>query len=124
MAYHAPTRFSITGAGLRVAGEPQLEGVGPLLQQPLQVGLGHRAPTVAGDAEGHAVKDDWLPLIGFSANEAVELVEAGVSRPAEVRSGNGDFPGWRLMPFSERCGAVPVVAKCLGKVLGIIRTHP
>ena len=36
----------------------------------------------------HAVKDHRLPLICFPSNKAIELVEAGMCGPAEVRTGD------------------------------------
>ena len=35
---------------------------------------------------GHPVINDGIPLVGLTANKAVELVEARVSRPAEERA--------------------------------------
>src|SRR5947208_9018907 len=62
------------------------------------------------DADG-SVKNRRRPLIGFAANEAIELVEAGVSGPTVERPGNGYFPGRSLMIFSESSRAVSVQAE-------------
>src|SRR5213593_3630735 len=62
------------------------------------------------DADG-SVKNCWRPLIGFAADEAIELVEAGVSRPAVIGAGNGYFPRRSLMILPESSGAVSVQAK-------------
>src|SRR2546429_2099245 len=58
-----------------------------------------------------SVKNCRRPLVSLTADEAIELVEAGVSRPAVIGPRNGYFPGWSLMILSESSGAVPVQAK-------------
>src|SRR6266853_130197 len=58
-----------------------------------------------------AVKNCRSPLVGFAADEAIELVEAGVSRPAVIGPRNGYLPRWSLMILSESSGAVSVQAK-------------
>src|SRR6266849_2588135 len=58
-----------------------------------------------------SVKNCRRPLIGFAANEAIELVEARVSRPAVIGPRNGYFPRRSLMILPEGSGAVSVQAK-------------
>src|SRR5216684_5334 len=58
-----------------------------------------------------SVKNCRRPLVGFAAEKAIELVEAGVSRPAVIGPGNGYLPRWSLMIFSESSSAVSVQAK-------------
>src|SRR6266566_8887156 len=58
-----------------------------------------------------SVKNCRRPLVGFAADEAIELVEAGVSRPAVIGPRNGYFPRRSLVILSESSGAVPVQAK-------------
>src|SRR5260370_4528708 len=58
-----------------------------------------------------SVKNCRRPLVGFAADEAIELVEAGVSGPAVVGPRNGYFPRWSLMILSESSCAVAVQAK-------------
>src|SRR5437762_1894639 len=45
------------------------------------------------------------PLVGFAADEAVELVEARTRRPAVGRTGGADFPRRRLVVLAEEGGA-------------------
>ncbi len=72
----------------------------------------------------YAIKDDGLPLVRLTADEAIELVESGVRRPPEIRARNGDFPGRRFVPFAECGGAVSVVTQRLCEVFGIVGSHP
>src|ERR1700720_3809605 len=58
-----------------------------------------------------SVKNCRRPLIGFAADEAVELVEARVSRPAVIGPRNGYLPRRSFMILSESSGAVSVQAK-------------
>src|SRR5205823_7476534 len=58
-----------------------------------------------------AVKNCRRPLVGFATNEAIELVEAGVSRPSVIGARNGYLPRRSLMILSESGGAVSVQAK-------------
>src|SRR6266403_242420 len=58
-----------------------------------------------------SVKNCRRPLIGFAADEAIELVEAGVSRPSVIGPRNGYLPRWGLMILPEGSGTVSVQAK-------------
>jgi len=56
----------------------------------------------------HPVVDQWRPLVGLAADEAVELIEARTGRPAVGRAGGADLPGRGLVRFAEGGGAVAV----------------
>ena len=51
------------------------------------------------------------PLVGLTAEKAVELVEALVGRPAVQRSGHARLPGSGLVPLAESRGAVAIVSQ-------------
>ena len=55
-----------------------------------------------------AVMQVRRPLVGFTADKPIELVEALMRRPAIKRAGHAGFPDGGLMPFAERAGAVAV----------------
>src|SRR4030095_14436512 len=58
-----------------------------------------------------SVKNRRRPLVGFAADEAIELVESGVSRPAIIGPRNRYLPRWSLMILPESSSAVSVQAK-------------
>ena len=60
---------------------------------------------------GDAVVEVRRPLVGLAADEAVELVEALVRRPAVEGTGDAGLPGGGLVPLAERRGAVAVEAQ-------------
>ena len=62
-----------------------------------------------------AVEDQRRPLVGLAADEAVELVEAGVRRPAVERAGDADLPRRGLVVLAEGRRAVAVLAQDLGQ---------
>ncbi len=64
---------------------------------------------------GHPVIEAWRPLVGFTTDESVELVEARARWPAVCRSGRTHFPCRCFMRFSKRRCAVAVQAKHFGK---------
>ena len=66
---------------------------------------------------GYTVKNHRVPLVGLATDEAVELVEARVRRPAIEGAGHGGLPGRGLVPLAERRRAVAVEAQGLGEVL-------
>ena len=68
-----------------------------------------------------AVVDQRSPLVGLAANEAVELVEALVRRPAVERTGHAGFPGGGLVPLAEGTGAVAVEAEHLRQRCDAVR---
>ncbi len=70
---------------------------------------------------GHTIKNDWIPLIGFAANESIKLVKTRICRPTEERAWNRYFPGSRFVPFTESSSTVSVLAQCLSNIFGIIR---
>ena len=55
-----------------------------------------------------AVVDERIPLVGFTADEAVELVEPLVGGPAVERTRHAGFPGGGFVPLAEGAGAVAV----------------
>lgn len=63
----------------------------------------------------HTVIDQWIPLIGFAANEAVELVETLLCGPAIKGPRNTCFPGRRFMPFSKRACTLSIQPQHLGQ---------
>ena len=63
----------------------------------------------------NTVIDEWCPLIGLAAQEAVKLVESLARRPAIERTGNARLPGCQLVPLAERRSAVAVQAQYLGQ---------
>ena len=63
----------------------------------------------------HAVVDKRIPLVGLSADEPVELVEALVGRPAVERARHAGLPGGSRMPLAEGPGAVAVQPEHLGQ---------
>jgi hypothetical protein len=68
-----------------------------------------------------AVVDEGRPLVGLAAEEAIELVEALVGRPAVEGTRDARLPGRQLMPFTEGTGAVAVEAQHLGQRRDLIR---
>ena len=56
----------------------------------------------------HAVVDERIPLVGFAADESVELVEALVRGPAVERTRHAGLPGGGFVPLAEGAGAVAV----------------
>ena len=62
-----------------------------------------------------SVVDQRLPLVGFPADEAIELLEALMRRPAIVGAGHGDLPRGRLVPLAERSRVVSVLTKNLSQ---------
>src|SRR3990172_4590686 len=67
--------------------------------------------------------NQWSILIGFSPDEAVELIEAGMSLPAVIRTRNRNFPGRRFMIFTEDSRAVTILAKHFGHRRDGLRTN-
>src|SRR5262245_40034628 len=59
------------------------------------------------------IKNGRGPLIGFTANEAIEFIKTGMRRPAIIRAGNRNFPRSSLMIFAEGSGAVSIQPKYL-----------
>ena len=66
------------------------------------------------------------PLVGFAADEAVEVIEALQRRPTVVGAGDAGFPVGDLMVFPDILGAVTVLAQdfrhhrgALGNLAGI-----
>src|SRR3990170_7328362 len=72
---------------------------------------------------GDTVIKQWSILICFPANEAVELIEAGMSWPAVIRTGNRNFPGRGFMIFTEGSRAVTILAKHFGHRRDGLRTN-
>ena len=68
-----------------------------------------------------AVIDERIPLVGLAADEAVELVEALVRRPAIERSRHAGLPRGRLVPLAEGAGAVAVEPQHLGQRRDAVR---
>src|SRR3972149_7253880 len=60
---------------------------------------------------GDTVINQWSILICFPANEAVELIEAGMSGPAVIRTGNRNFPGRSFVVFSESSRAETILSQ-------------
>src|SRR5206468_2774218 len=60
-----------------------------------------------------SIEDRRRPLVGLAADEAVELVEPRMGRPAIVGARDRDFPGWRLVVLAEGSRAVPVESQHL-----------
>ena len=56
----------------------------------------------------HAVVDERIPLVGLTADEAVELVEPLVGGPAVERARHAGLPGGGFVPLAEGAGAVAV----------------
>ena len=69
----------------------------------------------------HAVVDQRIPLVRLASDEAVELVEALVRRPAVEGAGDARFPRRGLVPLAEGAGAVAVQPKHLGQGRDAIR---
>ena len=61
----------------------------------------------------HTIVDQRIPLIRLASDEAVELVEALMGRPAVEGSGHARLPRRGLVPLAERTGAVAVQPKHL-----------
>src|SRR5258708_26012212 len=56
----------------------------------------------------HAVINERRPLVGLTADEAVELVEARAGRPAVGWTGRAHLPCCGLVRFAERRRAVAI----------------
>ena len=56
----------------------------------------------------HAVVDERIPLVGLTADEAVELVETLVGGPAVERARHAGLPRGGFVPLAEGAGAVAV----------------
>ena len=62
-----------------------------------------------------AIIDQRRPLVGFAAEEAVELVEARMGGPSIERPDRADLPRRRLVIFAERRRPVAVQTQRLGQ---------
>src|SRR6476646_10141537 len=60
-----------------------------------------------------SIEDGGRPLVRLTAYEAVELVKAGMSRPAIVRARDRDFPWRRFVILAERGGAITIQSQHL-----------
>ena len=70
------------------------------------------------------VVDERIPLVGLTADEAVELVESLMRGPAIERSRHTRLPRGRLVPLAERAGAVSVEPQHLGEWRNAVRVLP
>ena len=71
-----------------------------------------------------AVVDERKPLVGFTADEPVELVEALMRGPAIERAGHARLPRGGFVPLAERAGAVAVEAQHLRQRRDAVRILP
>ena len=71
----------------------------------------------------HAIVQGWGVEVGLALKKPVELVEAGVRRPAVHRPGDTQFPGRQLVAFAEHGGAVAVEPQNLGQRCDGLRTR-
>ena len=71
-----------------------------------------------------AVVDERVPLVGLTADEAVELVEALVRGPAVERARDAGFPGGGLVPLAERAGTVAIEPQHLRQRRHAVRILP
>lgn len=58
--------------------------------------------------------EPWLPLRGFSTNEAVEIIKAVTGGPTIEGAHRGGGINRCVVPFAERGGVVAVVPQHLG----------
>ena len=64
---------------------------------------------------GRAVVQERRPLVRLAADEAVELVEALVGRPAVEGTGDAGFPCGRLVPLAERRRGIAIEPQGFGQ---------
>ena len=119
----------VRGAGGEVGEERLVRGQRLLAPDPLDGLVRHVGGEVVVRVVRHldldgAVVDQRRPLIGLAADEAVELVEAGMRGPAIERSGHADFPRRRLVILAEGGRAVAVLAQDLGQRRDALRPRP
>ena len=72
---------------------------------------------------GHAIVQGWGIKVGLALKKPIELVEAGVCRPAVQRSGDTQFPRRQLVALAEHRGAVAVQPQNFGQRRDALRTH-
>ena len=70
------------------------------------------------------VVDQRIPLVGFAADEAVELVEALLQRPAVERTRHAGLPGGGLVPLAEGARAVAIEPQHFGQRRNAVRVLP
>ena len=70
------------------------------------------------------IVDEGRPLVRFTAQKAIELVEALSRGPAVVGTRDGRFPCCRLMPLPEGSRAVAIEAEDLRQWRNVVRDHP
>ena len=73
---------------------------------------------------GDSVEDIRRPLVRLAADEPVELVEAGTSRPTVGGTGRAHLPGWRLVVLAKGSGAVAVEPQHFGERRNAVWPNP
>ncbi len=105
----------VHGAGCKVHEEGLVRRHGLLRLHPANGLVGHVIGEVVALLVGwihpsHTIVDQGIPLVGFTANKAIEFVKARVSGPAIKGSRDARLPGGGLVPLSKGPGAVAIQA--------------
>ena len=61
-----------------------------------------------------------MPLVGLGSDEAIKVIEALVSGPVVIGTGEGRLGIGDKVPFADACGGIAVLAKNLGDECGTL----